>query len=299
MAKTIFLALPLHAQSPHDFAAAIGGAASTVSGILNDRVDVIGPPALSDTPLAEALRQQIAKADLLVADISGANPNVMLEVGYAEAMGKPVLLLVRDSADIPSHLRDHRFLIYESSGYSFVATRLTQAIQALLESSGGSPTRQPAPSHVPRTVFISYSHVDEDYFQRILVHLRPLEMAKLIDPWSDKKIRAGDRWREEIRAALDKAVAAVLLISADFLASDFITTDELPPLLDAAEKRGTRIIPVIVKPSGFLRDPRLARFQAVNDAQNPVIRMNEAEREDLYAKLAEIIERDIQAVSAT
>jgi hypothetical protein len=298
MAKTIFVALPDRALSSQDFTAAIAGAASAVSGLLNDRVDVIGPPTQSGAPYAEALRQQIAKADLVIAGVSGDSPNVMLELGYAEAMGKPVLLLVRDPADVPFSLRDRRFLIYEASGYSFVTARLTDAIHALLHPSAG-PTEAIAGSPKPRTVFISYSHVDVEYLQRILVHLRPLEVARLIDPWSDKKIQAGDRWRDEIRSALANPVAAVLLVSADFLASDFIITDELPPLLDAADQRGTRIIPIVVKPCGFLRHKGLARFQALNDARRPVIRMNEADREDLYAQLAELIDRDIQAVSAT
>lgn len=88
-----------------------------------------------------------------------------------------------------------------------------------------------------------------------------------------------------------------MLISADFLASDFIVTNELPPLLVAAEKRGTRIIPIIVKPSRFVRDERLAHFQALNDPKSPVIKMGEADREELYAKLAETIELELGTFS--
>lgn len=297
MAKTIFVAWPSQAAPSQDFRAAIAGAASTVSGLLNDRVDVIGPPAPSSAPYAEELRAQIARADLVIAGVSGDSPNVMLELGYAEAMGKPVLLLAHDPADVPFSLRDRRSLIYEASGYSFVTARLTDAIHASLHPAA-APAGVSGALPKPRTVFISYSHADAEYLHRILVHLRPLEVARLIDPWSDTKIRAGDRWRDEIRSALANPVAAVLLVSADFLASDFIITDELPPLLAAADRRGTRIIPIVVKPCGFLRHKGLAQFQALNDASKPVIRMNEADREDLYAQLAELIERDIQAVSA-
>jgi hypothetical protein len=53
------------------------------------------------------------------------------------------------------------------------------------------------------------------------------------------------------------------------------------------------VIPVIVKPCRFLRDDRLARFQALNDPKTPVIRMHEADREDLYAELAEVVQTEI------
>jgi hypothetical protein len=150
------------------------------------------------------------------------------------------------------------------------------------------------PGQSAARVFISYSHADREYLDRILVHLRPLEREQLIDPWSDNKIRAGQDWRVEIREALKGARVAVLLVSADFLASEFIATNELPNVLAEAEKKhGTRIIPIILKPCRFERDSTLSRFQALNSPKLPVVRMTEAEREELYAKLAAEIEMDL------
>ena len=74
----------------------------------------------------------------------------------------------------------------------------------------------------------------------------PLNRAGLIDVWNDTRLVAGDDWKHEVDLALASAAAAVLLVSADFLASDFIVDNELPPLLESAEAKGTRIIPVIV-----------------------------------------------------
>src|SRR5690242_18195551 len=84
-------------------------------------------------------------------------------------------------------------------------------------------------------VFISYSHVDKEWLERLKRHLRPVVREGRLDCWDDTHIRPGDDWKQEIRNALDTAQAAVLLISADFFASDFIDESELPPLLAAAQ----------------------------------------------------------------
>jgi hypothetical protein len=255
--------------------------------------------------IVDTIREQIQQADLIIADVSGGSPNVMWETGFAQASGKPVLLLSEDVGHVPFDLRDHRILLYQRSApISNLVLRLTDALVGMLHDSAPkkarpSPQARPSPRRPRRRrrVFLSYSHADQEFLHRILVHLRPLERDGLIDLWSDTNIKAGDRWRDEIRKALSDARIAVMLISADFLASDFIVTNELPPLLVAAEERGTRIMPLIVKPSRFARDDRLARFQALNDPKTPVIRMNEAEREDLYAKLAESVELELGAES--
>ena len=100
-----------------------------------------------------------------------------------------------------------------------------------------------------------------------------------IDIWDDGKLKAGSHWKQEIEAAVAAAKVAILLISADFLASDFIYDNELPPLLEAAKKEGATILPVIVSPSRFLRIPDLAQFQSVNDPNNSLINMSKREQE--------------------
>ena len=64
-------------------------------------------------------------------------------------------------------------------------------------------------------VFISYSHADKDWLERLKRHLKPLVREGRLDCWDDTHIRPGDDWKQEIRSALDTAQVAVLLISAN------------------------------------------------------------------------------------
>jgi hypothetical protein len=70
--------------------------------------------------------------------------------------------------------------------------------------------------------FISYSHEDKEYVDRLRVHLKPLEKKYKFVVWDDKKLKPGDKWKQEIINNLDKSAVVILVISADFLASDFV-----------------------------------------------------------------------------
>ncbi|MEZ0175554.1 MAG: toll/interleukin-1 receptor domain-containing protein [Candidatus Reddybacter sp.] len=147
-------------------------------------------------------------------------------------------------------------------------------------------------------IFVSYSHADSDHLQRLKIHLRPFERQSLVDVWSDTKINAGQLWKKEIEDALGRAAVAILLVSADFLASDFVATDELPPLLKAAEEEGVKILPVILKPCAFTEIESLSQFQAVNNPATPFISMNEAQREQYWFEVASVSKASIAEFEA-
>src|SRR3954462_8862454 len=148
-----------------------------------------------------------------------------------------------------------------------------------------------APSPSIRTkVFISYSHADKEWLERLKGHLKPLVREGNLDCWDDTHIQPGDNWQQELRNALDTAQVAVLLISADFFASDFIDENELPPLLAAAQAKGVRILPVLLSASRFERNPDLALFQAFNPPNRPLDAMPQAEQESVLDRIARTIE---------
>lgn len=72
------------------------------------------------------------------------------------------------------------------------------------------------------SVFISYSHKDEAWKDRLVTHLGVLQSQGLLDLWDDRRIGAGQDWHQEIEQAMAAASVAVLLVSADFLTSQFI-----------------------------------------------------------------------------
>lgn len=142
----------------------------------------------------------------------------------------------------------------------------------------------------PPSVFVSYSHRDRDWLDRLRVHLKPLERNGSIGVWDDTRLAAGQAWHDEIKQALAAASVAVLLVSADFLASDFIAGEELPPLLAAAERRGVPILPVYLSPCRIATVPELARLQSVNPLDRPLIALPRPEQEAVFVRLAEAVD---------
>jgi len=98
------------------------------------------------------------------------------------------------------------------------------------------------------TVFVSYSHKDEAEKDALVTQLRVLQKGvDLVEVWSDDAIGAGEAWEAAIEKALDRARVAVLLVSANFLTSDFILRKEVPTLLRRREPDGVTVVPIIAK----------------------------------------------------
>src|ERR1044071_4081859 len=148
-------------------------------------------------------------------------------------------------------------------------------------------------------VFISYSHKDKQWLEQLQIHLKPLERELGFDIWDDTRIKSGAKWREEIERVLDVTKVAVLLVSANYLASDFIANNELPSLLKAAEEDGAIILPVILSPSLFLRMNSLSQFQAINDPSEPLVYLTEAKQQTLFVKIADCIESSLNLEAKT
>lgn len=96
-------------------------------------------------------------------------------------------------------------------------------------------------------VFISYSHRDETEKQQLVAHLKVLETSDLIELWVDDKIEGGASWEQEIKSKIAQAKLVILLISANFLTSEFILGKEIPDFLNRRQKEGLVVFPIIAK----------------------------------------------------
>jgi TIR domain len=141
-------------------------------------------------------------------------------------------------------------------------------------------------------MFISNCNADLSYRERLLIHLRPLEREGILDIWDETRLVPGAVWQVELENALRAAQVALLLVSADYLAADFLRDQQLPMLLTGAEQRGTIIVPLIAGWCAFQRSP-LSRFRPANPYK-PLSAMTRDQREELFATLAEQI---VQAIN--
>jgi len=124
-----------------------------------------------------------------------------------------------------------------------------------------------------KSVFISYAHEDRKWVDSFLRFLSPWVREKRVSLWDDSKIKAGERWENKIASAIDEASVAVLLVSTDFLSSDFIMNFELPRVLQKTEKNEIQIIWVAVGRAAYELSP-LDSFQAANNPEKPLESLN-------------------------
>jgi len=241
--------------------------------------------------IEKMIEDEIKKADLIIADISGQNLNVMYELGFAKSLNKPIIIIAQKGEMIPFNVSHQRIIFYERNKLFELQHVLIKHLEKANTNDFIKVSTENTESSTKRMmVFISYSHVDSVYLERLKIHLKPFEKKGLIDVWSDTKIKAGEKWKVQIEKALEKSVAAILLISADFLASDFIIDNELPPLLKSAEEKGKIILPIVLKPCRFTKDDNLSQFQSVNDPITPLSKMDENGKEEVYVKIADYID---------
>lgn len=136
-----------------------------------------------------------------------------------------------------------------------------------------------------KTVFVSYAHKDRKWANELVTFMAPWIRDKRVDLWDDSRIQAGDAWQTKIQKAMEEATVAVLLVTKDFLASDFIMKHELPVLLERARQNQVRLAWIAVGSSGF-QATELGEFQAVNDPSRPLETLSRAQRNKTMVDIA-------------
>lgn len=122
--------------------------------------------------------------------------------------------------------------------------------------------------HPRNGVFISYAHKDDACLDSLLEHMEFLKQEG-VELWTDRDIKPGALFHDEIQGSLLKAHVAVLLVTPAFLKSPYILSNELPNMLKAAETEGLVIFWIPIKPSSYERS-KIAQFQAAHPPSEPI-----------------------------
>ena len=148
------------------------------------------------------------------------------------------------------------------------------------------------PPPVQNHIFISYSHKDQRWRDEIETQLKPYLRDGSVISWSDKQVSPGSQWFTEIKSALTNTKVAVLLVTPDFLASDFIHEHELGPLLKQAERDGVKILWVPVHDRAYM-ETALKSYQAAIDPNKPLATWPRAKRIQLWVKICKEIKKAV------
>jgi TIR domain len=122
---------------------------------------------------------------------------------------------------------------------------------------------------MPVKLFFCYAHEDEPLLNKLKSHLSPLQRQGLIDVWYDRDINAGTEWENEIDTHLRTADIILLLISPDFMNSDYCYSIEMQRALERHKHKEARVIPIILRPIYWQGEP-LGTLQALPTDAKPV-----------------------------
>lgn len=136
-----------------------------------------------------------------------------------------------------------------------------------IPTKGGK--RAPLPPHGPLLLFYSYAHEDKSLRDRLEKSLALLKRQGIIEGWHDGVIKPGSEWDKQIIHRLHQADLILLLISPDFIASDYIWDTELPLAMERHQKGEARVIPVILRETDW-HTSSFASLQALPTEARPV-----------------------------
>lgn len=138
------------------------------------------------------------------------------------------------------------------------------------------------------TVFFAYSHQDEELRDELEKHLAVLKRDRVIDAWHDRRISPGDDWKNHIDRKLEDADIILLMVSADFLHSDYCYDVEAKRALQRHRTGEARVIPVILRSCDWKNSP-LGELQALPTDGRPITKF--PDRDEAFLNVVDGIRR--------
>ncbi|MEL6866799.1 MAG: toll/interleukin-1 receptor domain-containing protein, partial [Bacteroidota bacterium] len=140
------------------------------------------------------------------------------------------------------------------------------------------------------SIFVCYSGKDEEWIKRMQVHLAAILRNNKLDIWTHDDILAGDEIQNSVSEAINKATIAIILVSADFFASDTLYKQLSQLLKRAKEEKSTYIIPIIASPVFVDENEAIFQHNSLNPTDQPLQSLNEAQQEGYMAELTKIVQ---------
>lgn len=150
-------------------------------------------------------------------------------------------------------------------------------------------------------IFCCYAHEDKPLLDRLKKQLKPLQRQALIEIWHDGDISAGTEWEQEIKKRLNDAQIILLLVSPDFMASDYCYGIEIVQALERHKRKEARVVPIILRPVSWM--DTLGNLQALPTDAKPVMSSSWYSTDDAFfdiekglRKVIEDIEKGLKVI---
>src|SRR5258706_4596167 len=123
---------------------------------------------------------------------------------------------------------------------------------------------------MPVKIFFCYAHEDEAFLNQLKRHLSPLRRQGFIDVWYDRDISAGTEWEQTIKEQLNTAQIVLLLVSPDFIDSDYCYSVEMKLALERHIAGEARVVPIILRPVHW-EDAPFSKLQVLPTDGKPAV----------------------------
>ncbi len=145
-------------------------------------------------------------------------------------------------------------------------------------------------------IFFCYAHEDEALLKKLKKYLRPLQRQGLIDVWYDREISAGSEWEREIDKHLNSAQIILLLVSPDFIDSDYCYGKEMQRAIERHDRGEAKVIPVILRPAYWQEAP-FGKLQALPKDAKPITGGGWRNRDTAFLSVTVGIQRVVKEIS--
>src|SRR3989442_1215578 len=148
---------------------------------------------------------------------------------------------------------------------------------------------------MPIKIFFCYAREDELLLNKLKTHLKPLQRQGLIDLWHDRDISAGREWEQEIKKHMNAVQIILLLVSPDFMDSDYCYGIEMQRAIERHERGEARVIPIIIR-NVYWQGAPFGKLQALPKDGKPVTSWRN--RAEAFVDITKELQRAVEELTS-